>query len=79
MYRLAHSVAAADRAAQQLRLLLLLEIGSRAKPTLERMVVAASQIKNDHALILCVSALNRKTTLSNDKFNSPSLPSSRRV
>ena len=40
--------AAADRAAQQRALLLLIEIGGRRKPSLESVLVAAGQIENDH-------------------------------
>src|SRR3990172_4273566 len=48
--RLVDLIAAASRTTQQRRLLLSLEIGSRRKPPLERVVIAAHQIEDYHAL-----------------------------
>src|SRR3989304_5640899 len=48
--RLVDLIAAASRTAQQRRLLLSLEFGSRRKPPFEGVVIAAHQIEDYHAL-----------------------------
>lgn len=48
VYCLADLITTANRTAQQRSVLLLLEIGGRRKPSLERVVVTAVQIENDH-------------------------------